>query len=139
MTNRYYISSWEDVLYALRGKPWRSAIRLRKGVLPHPLEVGMTTSTGLPVGQNADYRFVLQDGAGLHVQDFGQHYEAHLDEAHPDVNLYDHFRKDAPTTFVASGAALGAAVGGAVGRDASSALVGGLIGGLLAGIAASLE
>jgi hypothetical protein len=131
------IRSWQDVLAILSGKPWRSVVRLNKGILPHPKTAGMKPSIGLPLGQTADYRLVLAEGAGLHVRDFGRHYEVHLDEVHPDVNFFEHLRRDAPVTFVAGGAAFGAAVGGALGKDSSSALIGGLIGGALAALAAA--
>ena len=133
------IRSWQDVVLTLLNQPTGSVIRVRKGLLPHPRTDGMSLSLGLPQGQSSDYRRVLRDGSGFHVRDFGRHYEAHIDQVHPEVNLYEHMRRDAPGTFVASGVALGAAIGGALGKDSGSAVVGGLIGGLLAAMASSEE
>lgn len=133
------IQTWHDVVFTLLHQPAGSVVRLRKGLLPHPGTDGMTLSMGLPQGQFADYRKILRDGSGFHVRDFGQHYEAHVDQVHPEVNIYEHMRRDAPKTFVAGGTALGAAIGGALGRDKGSAVVGGLIGGLLAAMAAAQD
>ncbi|MDQ2646241.1 MAG: hypothetical protein M3020_20675 [Myxococcota bacterium] len=91
----------------------------------------------MPEGQRADYRLVLRDGAGLHVKDFGEHYEAHIDEFHPDVNMAEHWRKDAPSVFVAAGVALGAIVGRGVGTSKDSTLLGAALGGLFAAMLAS--
>jgi hypothetical protein len=97
----------------------------------------MSLSVGLPEGQAADYRLVLADGAGLHVKDFGTHYEAHIDEVHPEVNAVEHLRRDAPGVFVVGGAALGAAIGAGAAKSKEAALVGAAIGGLFAAILAA--
>lgn len=124
-------SSWTDVATILADYPWRTRLRLEKGFLPHPLSSGMSTSSGMPEGQVADYRYAFEDGSGLHVKDFEDHYEAHLDEVHPDVNLIEHLRQDAPSVFIGGSAALGAAVGGLIGKSWKSALAGAAIAGLL--------
>jgi hypothetical protein len=128
-------SGWPDVVLFLARNPAGSVLRLLKGVLPHPKTFGMTTSIGLPEGQRADYRKRLASGAGFHVKDFGAHYEAHLDRVHPDLNLVEHLRVDAPGTFIAGGAALGALAGLALGGSKDNVLVGAALGGLLSAIA----
>jgi hypothetical protein len=128
-------SALSHVVMFLAKNPAGSVLRLPKGILPHPRAFGMTTSVGLPEGQRADYRKQLASGAGFHVKDFGAHYEAHLDRVHPDVNLVEHLRVDAPGTFVAGGAALGALAGLALGGSKDDVLVGAVLGGFLSAIA----
>jgi len=99
----------------------------------------MKQSIGLPEGQLADYRRLLSGGRGLHVKVFRNHYEAHIDEVHPDVNPIEHLRQDAPGVFIGGGVALGAAVGAAVGRSGSSTAVGAAIGGVLAALIAAAD
>jgi len=126
--------TWREVISALSAEPKGAVARVPKGFLPHPSAAGMKESIGLPVGQTADFRLLLASGAGFHVQDHGTHYEAHIDEVHPDVDPFEHVRKDAPGTFIVGSAALGAMVGGAIGRKGEFALVGaalGALGGLL--------
>lgn len=91
----------------------------------------------MPEGQDADYRLVLLGGAGFHVRDFTTHYDAHIDQVHPDVNPVEHLRRDAPRAFIASGVALGALVGRGVGTSKEATLAGAAIGGLFAALLAS--
>lgn len=137
MTVTPTLSTWGDVLHVLRDEPLGSVVRVRRGVLLHPEAVGMKLSAGLPMGQRADYLFALGDGSGLHVREFVAHYEAHLDEVRPNVDLVAQVRRDAPGAYVAGGVALGAALGGALGRDRESALLGALVGGIVAAMAAN--
>lgn len=130
------VSTWTGVSRVLRQYAPRTVFQVEKGILPHPLAAGMTRSVGLPEGQSADYRLVLAGGSGLHVKDFGTHYEAHIDEVHPDVDAIEHLRKDAPGVFIAGGTALGAFVGSSLGTSKEATLVGGLFGGLLAAVLA---
>lgn len=126
--------TWREVIATLSAESKGAVARIPKGLLPHPRTAGMKESIGLPVGQTADFRLMLASGAGFHVQDHGTHYEAHIDEVHPDVNPFEHLRKDAPGTFIAGSAALGAMVGSAIGRKGEAAWVGaalGALGGLL--------
>lgn len=131
------VSSWTGLVRVLRRYQPRTIFRCGKGILPHPLVAGMSRSIGLPEGQGSDYRLVLADGAGLHVKDFGTHYEAHIDEVHPDVNVVEHLRRDAPGVFVASGAAFGAVIGRTVGTSKDATFVGAAIGGLFAAMLAA--
>lgn len=137
--SEHRVSTWTGLVCVLRGYQPRTIFRCEKGVLPHPLAAGMSRSVGLPEGQDSDYRLVLADGAGLHVKDFGTHYETHIDEVHPDVDIVEHLRRDAPGVFVASGAALGAVIGGGVGSSKNSTFVGAAIGGLFATMLAAFR
>ena len=128
------VSTWNGVVRVLRGYPPRTAMHISKGILPHPRTFGMTGSIGMPEGQLADFRRVLANGQGLHVKDFGSHYEAHIDEVHPDVNAIEHLRRDAPGVFIAGGTALGAVIGKSVGTTANATLLGAAIGGLVAAL-----
>lgn len=129
------VSAWSDVVLFLAKNSAGAVLRLPKGILPHPMTFGMTTSIGLPEGQRADYRRQMAGGTGFHVKDFGTHYEAHLDRVHPDVSLVEHLRVDAPGTFVAGGAALGALAGLALGGSKNGVLIGAALGGFLGAIA----
>lgn len=129
--------SWSEVIDILTRHPWRTRVKLPKGLLPHPAAAGMSSSVGIPEGQVADYRLVLPDGSGLHVKDFVEYYEAHLDEVHPDVNWVEHLRQDAPGSFVGGSAAVGAALGALFGRSWKSALAGAAIAGLLGAVLAA--
>jgi hypothetical protein len=97
---------WGTVVQALRLHPFRTSVRVPKSKVPHPLSrVGFRESIGDNVGQLKDFRLVQDDGSGLHVHDFGTHYEAHLDQVDPQVDLIAHAYYDAPPYF-----ALGAGV-----------------------------
>lgn len=124
MIVQYCNYTWDEVVDQLADRPWRTRVRLEKNALPHPLAVGLQRSTGMPEGQIADYRWLLKNGVGLHVKDFGTHYEAHLDEVHPAVDAVEHLRQDAPEVYVGGAVVLGALVGGLVGRGGKGALVG---------------
>lgn len=135
--NGYRQATWGSVIQLLAHHSPRTVCRVEKGALPHPLAAGMKRSIGMPEGQAADYRLVLLGGAGFHVKDFTTHYEAHIDEVHPDVNAIEHLRRDAPGTFIASGVALGAIVGRGVGTSKEAALAGAALGGLFAALLTS--
>ena len=113
-------SYWASIVLELRGEPWRTSILISKENAPDPVRMGMRTSVGLPVGQSADYRLQLADGAGLHVQDCGDYWSVHLDEVDPSSSLLGHLRKDAPRVLaggiVLIGATLGAVVFGFIFR-----------------------
>jgi hypothetical protein len=130
-------STWNGVVRVLQNYTPRTICRVEKGLLPHPRAVGMKLSIGMPEGQSADYRLLLPRNEGLHVKDFGTHYEAHIDEVHPDVNAIEHLRRDAPGAFIASGVALGAMIGKRVGTTKDAALAGAALGGLFAALLVS--
>ena len=128
-------STWATVVQVLEAHPPLSILQVSKHGTPHPRTFQMSPSLGLPVGQTADYRRVLPCGRGFHVRDFGTHYEAHIDEVHPAVDLIEHLRRDSPGTFVAGGAGVGAALGALLGRSKEATLAGALLGALIAGMA----
>jgi hypothetical protein len=130
--NTIALRTWLDVLHVLDRQPPGSILRIRKALLVHPRRAGMKVSIGLPEGQRSDYRKVISQGRGLHVKEFHAHYEAHIDRVHPEVNVVEHLRRDAPGVYVGGGVALGATLGAALGRSEESAAVGAAIGGLLA-------
>lgn len=132
---------WSDVILALWPPDATQRMRIPKNQISHPLATkGMKPGIGLPEGQSNDYRLQLvPSNAGLHVKEFKNHYEAHIDKVHPAVNFVEHIRQDAPGMFVGTTAAMGALVGVAAGRSADAALVGALIGGLFGALAASIE
>lgn len=130
-------STWANVVQTLEAHPPLTIMQVGKRGTPHPRTFLMTPSIGLPVGQSADYRRVLPCGRGFHVRDFGTHYEAHIDEVHPAVDLLEHLRRDSPGTFVAGGAGVGAALGALLGRSKEATLAGALLGALLASVAAN--
>lgn len=123
--------TWNNVVAELAGRPPQTRLLLAKGVLPHPKAAGMRPSAGLPEGQIADYRHRFTDGSGLHVQDFGDHYEAHLDKVHPETDFLQHLREDAPGVLVGGAAAAGATAGGLIGGTWKAALVGAAIAGIV--------
>lgn len=127
----FVVRSWAAVLTILNFYPSGTILRVTKQGLPHPKVFGMFWSVGMPEGQVADYRKVLPGGAGFHVKDFQTHYEVHIDRVHPDINVIEHLRHDAPSAFVASSTALGALVGTALGRSGGAALAGAAVGGLV--------
>ncbi len=124
-------AAWRRVLQQLETCPRGTFLRVPRSSVLHPLDAGFQYSIGLPRGQSADFRLTLPDCRGLHVQDFGTHYEAHVDVVDPACDLGEHLFEDAPGALVASAAGLGGLAGLAVGRDGSAALVGVLVGGAL--------
>jgi hypothetical protein len=130
---------WLKVAAALAKEPPETEVHVPKLNAQHPLDAGLRPSLGLPVGQQADFRLRMDDCRGLHVRDFGNHYEAHLDRVDPDCSLPEHLRLDAPGAYVAGAGALGALVGLCLGRTRESVLVGSIVGAVLGGLAAAEE
>ena len=73
---------------------------------------------------------------GLHVHEFGDRWEAHLDRVHPACDLVEHLRQDAPQGLCLTTTSIGAAIGGVAGRTLAGALFGGGVG-LLVGLVIS--
>ena len=124
--------TWREVAAALAAEPPGTIFRIAKHQVEHPSASALLPGIGLPFGQRADYRLRYSDCSGLHVRDFGAHYEAHLDQVHPDCGIVDHLRRDAPGTFVAAATALGALAGTMLGKKPEAIFAGAAIGGLLA-------
>lgn len=123
--------SWEGVVDLLREHEPGTILRLPKHLLSHPEDAGATPSVGLPMGQKADFRWTLDDCTGLHVRDFGTHYEAHLDRVDPACNVVEHLRRDAPGSYVAGSTAIGAALGLLLGGSKEAAFAGAGLGALV--------
>lgn len=129
--------SWDHVLQHLSRRAYGTVVRIPRRRLPHPRTTNMVRSAGLWKGQAEDWRFRLRDCTGFHVHVYTNHYEAHLDRVHPECDLVEHLRHDAPGAYVATttvggggiGAGLGALIGGKEG-----AVVGGLFGALVGGL-----
>lgn len=126
---------WARVSRALGAQPPGTVLRVPKWQYPHPVDSGAHVSIGLPMGQSADFRWRLPGCAGLHVRDFGSHYEAHVDQVDPSCDPVEHARRDAPEVFLAGAGAIGAMIGAFLGRSSEATLVGAGLGALL-GIAA---
>ena len=117
----------QAVLVAPQGR-----IQTPKYAVPHPRDAGAYVSVGLPVGQDADYRFAPEhDCRGVHVQSFGDHWLIHVDLVHPACGAVEHLRRDAPGTWVASATAVGGLLGLVLGRRKEAALAGAAIGAVL--------
>ena len=81
--------------YVLRFPPHYD-LRFSKFTLPHPSQSGFVERIGEPKGQLADYGVTVENGHGIHVLEFQDHYLVHWDEVDPTTNPIDHIIKDAP-------------------------------------------
>jgi hypothetical protein len=120
---------WPDIATELATHPAGTRLRFHKSLVEHPRDAGMRPGVGLPVGQRADFRLTFRPECwGLHVQDFGDHYEAHIDQTDPGCDAIKHLQQDAPNTLVAGAALVGGLIGLALGRSAGAIGVGALAG-----------
>ncbi|WP_052266630.1 hypothetical protein [Picrophilus oshimae] len=62
-------------------------------------------SIGLPCGQIADYRGSI-NGFSIHIKEYYDKYEVHLDKYDPRYNPFMHLIKDVPKPFIISVAAM---------------------------------
>lgn len=129
---------WANVARELAAHPPGTILRVPKWRYPYPVDAGAHVSIGLPLGQSADFRWRLAGCAGLHVRDYGAHYEAHIDQVDPGCDPIEHLRQDAPEVFLAGAGAIGALLGALLGRSSEATIVGAGLGTLL-GIAALPE
>ena len=124
--------NWNDVLDALRTLPFRSERSVARQLVAHPSTIpGFVRSSGLAKGQFADWRYTFDDCVDLHVREFHDVYEVHLDEVAPSCDLSEHVRVDAPEVYVAAGATTGAAIGALLGRSVGGVLLGSMLGALV--------
>lgn len=123
---------WLDVAEYLSGQDPGTIFRVPVSGMEHPLDSGMRRSAGLPLGQRSDFRFRLDECAGLHVRDFGTHYEAHIDKVDPSCDPVEHGLQDAPGATIIGTAALGALLGGFLGKSRDALFAGAAIGALVA-------
>lgn len=135
MVNRIWL--WPEVAQLLEAQPAGAVLRVKKHQVEHPSAGGLLPSIGLPVGQRSDFRAQYWPHVALHVRDFGGHYEACLDRAHPTQSLVEQLGKDARGSHVAALAALGALAGTLLGKKPEAVLAGAAVGGLLALLAAN--
>ena len=86
---------WEWIARELAARPPRHTIRVRKRLVDHPALSGAVRSSGLDVGQVADWRFPPDaKGRGLHVHEYANEWRAHLDRVHPARSLLGHVLAD---------------------------------------------
>lgn len=122
---------WRMVRAQLESHAPGTILRVPKTAAPSPREAGADLSVGWPVGQQGDFRFGPEsDCRGLHVREFEDRWEAHLDAVHPACSVLDHMVRDAPDGLVLGGVAVGALVGLAVSRDTAGAVAGAGLGAL---------
>ncbi len=78
----------------------------------HPEQYGAKRSTGLSKGQLEDWRFPPDDaGQGMHLHKYHDHWSAHLDRWHPEANMIEHLRYDAPGVYMGVMGAVGGLLG----------------------------
>jgi len=126
--------AWASVIDELTISDPGTVAHVPANQIEHPLDAGMKRSVGIWKGQRVDYRWTQDDCTCLHVHDFGDHYEAHVDSVDPDCDPILHLLRDAPVPTIAGGTALGALIGGLLGRSKGSVLAGAAIGALAATI-----
>ncbi len=105
-----------------------------KDEIPHPLSLGFYKRIGEPKGQLADYGLTLKDGKSIHVREYENKFGFHWDKVDPNVNWFEHLRRDSPATYVGMSTLFGVGLGGAIGATSKkkksivlSALVFGLL------------
>jgi hypothetical protein len=69
---------WQAVVDALFQQPQGAVARIPASQIWHPVSAGMRQTVAFPVGQRATYAIPLTDTWSLHVDDFGEHYDARL-------------------------------------------------------------
>lgn len=68
-----------------------------------PIPTAFKKHIGEPDGQNADYRYTLKDGSGIHLKVYSDHYKMHWDKRDPSVDPLGHLSIDAPHWLAAIG------------------------------------
>lgn len=132
-----YVYAWREIASCLAGEPPGAKVRVEKHMVEHPKDAGLRPGIGLPVGQTADFRLRLPDCRGLHVQDFGTHYEAHIDQTDPACDAIRHLVEDAPGTFIVGSALIGGLIGLMLGRSGNAFAAGLLLGAGAGGLTAA--
>lgn len=123
---------WHEVAQLLTAQPAGAVLRLQKHQVEHPSAAGLVASMGLPIGQRSDFRWSHGSAVGLHVRDFGAHYEAYLERTDAARRLVEQLGTQAHGSHVAAMAALGALAGTLLGKKPEAVLAGAAVGGLLA-------
>ena len=131
----YAIQQWAYVFEQVARFPPGQRVEYLRSMLCHPLEAGAQVSVGWPVGQTADYRFPPDSSCrGLHVHEYATMWVVHLDQVHPECDMGEHLRRDAPAAWCVGGAVLGAALGAAMSKQEGGALAGAGLGLLAAAL-----
>lgn len=94
-----HFQDWNQVFSSLERSEKGKIIPVRKD-LPHPASSGADRHFGFPRGQTADYRWKLVDCRSFHVQEFRDHWEAHIDQVDPRCDLAEHIRRDVPPRYL---------------------------------------
>ncbi len=123
---------WHEVAQLLAAQPAGAVLRVQKHQVEHPSAAGLVASMGLPVGQRSDFRWPQGIPVGLHVRDFGAHYEACLERTDAARRLVEQLGTATRGNHVAAMAALGALAGTLLGKKPEAVLAGAAVGGLLA-------
>ncbi|WP_170136164.1 hypothetical protein [Nannocystis exedens] len=96
----------------LEREPAGAWIRLARASIVHPHMEGAVRSLGWPRGQIADWRFPPTPGCrGLHVHEYADRWEAHVDRVHPACDPLGHLQHDAPQILIGGGALVGGLLG----------------------------
>lgn len=95
--------TWAEIVALMAAAPPRARFYvLRVDVSGTPLQNGFRAASGLPVGQSDDYRLTLADNRSVHVQEYPNRWELHVDAVDPSVDAFGHAAADLPVlTFVA--------------------------------------
>lgn len=138
--------TWEDIIITLRKHPFGALVRVPNWQIAHPIDAGMVPSTGMPMGQQADYTRRIDASTVCHVAEYGTYYDVTIAPV-PQMRLPTPFAPaSAPVTpgineagaAILATTALGALVG-AIGGTKQSVATGALLGGVfgLAAVAVS--
>lgn len=121
--------TWAQVEAELLAAPAGTRVVVPRSEIGSPEAAGAQRSSGLPVGQTADFRFAPGPSCrSMHVQEHATIYVAHIDEVAPGCSPVQHLFADAP--IVAGLGIAGAVVGVYLGR-VSGAIVGVGVGALV--------
>ena len=93
--------NWYNIIYYVRHylEP-HTSITISKNIIAHPLNTGFKKTIGEPLGQIADYEYILSDGSRVHVREYENTYEVHWDVKSPTVDLIGHLIYDSPHVLI---------------------------------------
>ena len=69
---------------------------------------------GEPKGQLADYGLTLKDGKTIHAREYEYKFGFHWDKVDPNVNWFEHLRRDSPPWYILACGVAGAGLGALV-------------------------
>jgi hypothetical protein len=124
-----YFMTWQHVVYALARETPGTVWRIAGTEIEHPRAAGLSLTFGAPLGQRASFRGRLDDGGVVCVEDYGDHYDAHIERPAPVIVPREPERASPdPAGLVLGFTAVGALFGLAFGNSRQSALTGALVG-----------